>query len=203
MSVKEKYPDITTNRPQRIAVWVICIVMTVGFVAGFFIMVISINNPSANPNQITYEKALEKAQQEQAEQAAVTEGYQVFLDGYQSAPFDGDSVTELVVETMVEGDGAEISASDTISANYTGWLPDGTIFDTTKQTADSVATPVEFPLSGVIDGWSNGLPGKKVGGIYFLTIPSALAYGEQGTADGSIPPNTPLQFIVQIVSKVE
>jgi FKBP-type peptidyl-prolyl cis-trans isomerase len=204
MSVKEKYPDISTNRSQRIAIWIICIVMTVGFVVGFFIMVISLNNPSANPNQISYEKALEKLQKEQEEQAAITAGYQPFMEGVSPESFDADAVTELIVETISEyADGETVTANDTITANYTGWMPDGVIFDTTKQTVDSEPAPVDFPLSSVIEGWTTGLDGKKVGGIYKLTIPAALAYGEQGSPDGSIPPNTPLQFVVQIIGIVK
>ncbi|MDR2524492.1 MAG: FKBP-type peptidyl-prolyl cis-trans isomerase [Candidatus Nomurabacteria bacterium] len=202
MSVKEKYPDITTNRGQRMAIWVICIVMTVGFVAGFFIMVISMNNPSANPNQISYEKALEKQKKEQEAQAALTAGYQVFVEGYDAEPFDAAAVMALNVETLREGDGAEVTASDTITANYTGWTPDGKLFDTTRKTVDGGAVPIDFPLSGVIEGWTTGLTGRKVGGLYRLTIPAAQAYGEQGSGT-SIPPNSPLRFIVEIVKIVE
>ena len=91
-----------------------------------------------------------------------------------------------------------MSSDSTLSANYTGWTPDGKIFDSTK-SEDSAAKPVTFSLKGVIKGWSEGLSGKKVGGVYLLSIPANMAYGERGSTDGSIAPNTPLKFVVEIV----
>ena len=90
-----------------------------------------------------------------------------------------------------------VKDSDNISANYTGWTADGKIFDTTRKTSDATTAPISFSLSGVIAGWTQGLAGQKVGGVYLLTIPSRLAYGD------SVPtgyPAGPLKFIVEITA---
>ncbi|GHU07340.1 hypothetical protein FACS189431_1730 [Alphaproteobacteria bacterium] len=201
MSVKEKYPDTSTSRGQRMAIWIICIVMAGGFIISLFVYVMAIMNPSTDPSQIAYDKALEnyqKQQEEQQKKQAEAAAKNEVFGGYSLTTFDADSVTELIVETLKEGDGATVAATDTISAYYTGWTPTGTIFDSTKaQGTDNEAR--SFPLNQVITGWTQGLTGKKVGGVYQLTIPSAMAYGEQGSGS-IIPPNTPLRFIVEIVS---
>jgi FKBP-type peptidyl-prolyl cis-trans isomerase len=201
--VNEKYPDISTKRSQRIAIWVIAIVMVGGTLVSFLIFAIASMNPSVNSDQILYEKALEKQQKEQQElaaaQQAASENYAV-IGGYDKTLFDAASVTELQVETLNEGDGQAVAATDTISAYYTGWTPTGTIFDSTADI-DGVNEPREFPLNGVIEGWTLGLTDRKVGGIYQLTIPSEMAYGEQGSGS-LIPPNTPLRFVVEIAGVV-
>jgi FKBP-type peptidyl-prolyl cis-trans isomerase FkpA len=200
MSTGEKYPDTSTSRPQRIAIWVIAIVMVGGTLVSFLIYAIASMNPSVNSDQIIYDKAVEKYQQEQADQAAQKAGYQVFLDGHEAAPFDPAGVGELSVVTIREGDGAEALETDTITANYTGWSADGVIFDTTKRSVDADLLPVAFPLNQVITGWTAGLTGKKAGGIYELTIPADMAYGEGSGENSYGQPLGPLKFIVEIVS---
>jgi FKBP-type peptidyl-prolyl cis-trans isomerase FkpA len=126
------------------------------------------------------------------------DNYQVFTKLVKAKKFDAEKVTELKVEELKAGTGAVVAESDIIEANYTGWNAKGIIFDTTKRTADSAATPIEFPLSDVIPGWTKGLAGKKVGGIYKLTIPVDLAYGETPPTKDSAGP---LQFVIEIVAK--
>jgi len=79
--------------------------------------------------------------------------------------------------------------------HYTGVLLDGTKFDSSIDRG----TPFQFPLGGrqVIAGWDQGVVGMKVGGKRRLIIPAALAYGERG--QGSIPPNSPLVFEVELI----
>jgi FKBP-type peptidyl-prolyl cis-trans isomerase len=158
-------------------------------------------NPEVNSDQILYEKALEKYQKEQLEQAQAEQdasAQYVVFDGYPKTEFDADSVTALQVETLKEGEGDTVAATDTISAYYTGWTPSGVIFDSTADIS-GVNEERSFSLAQVITGWTEGLTGKKVGGVYQLTIPADLAYGENGSGS-LIPPNTPLRFVVEIVS---
>lgn len=196
--VEEKYPDVSTTRGQRIAIWVIAIVMLGGTLIGLAIYVIGSMNPSVNNDQILYEKALQKAEQEQLEEMNKTAQYQVFYDGVSAEPFDAGGVSELAVETLREGDGDEVAETDTIAANYSGWDASGTIFDTTKTSPDTETTPRSFGLQQVIAGWTQGLTGEKVGGVYLLTIPAEMAYGS--TDDGSGRPVGPLKFVVEIVN---
>ncbi|MDL2328098.1 FKBP-type peptidyl-prolyl cis-trans isomerase, partial [Ruminococcaceae bacterium OttesenSCG-928-A11] len=97
-----------------------------------------------------------------------------------------------------EGDGEVVSDTDTIKANYTGWDSTGAIFDTTKKSVEEELAPISFGLQNVIEGWTKGLTGKKVGGVYVLTIPGEMAYGNEDTGSGY--PVGPLKFVVEIIN---
>jgi FKBP-type peptidyl-prolyl cis-trans isomerase len=196
-TVNEKHPDISTSRPQRIAIWIIAIVMVGGTLISFLIFAIASMNPSVNSDQILYEKALEKYNKEQEQQNAEAALYQPFLEGYEIAAFDPSSVTKLETKTITAGSGPKVQATDTITAEYTGWSSTGAIFDTTKRSPESASTPIQFPLDGVITGWSEGLTGAQAGGVYELTIPSEMAYGGEA---GESATSGPLKFIVRVVS---
>jgi len=111
------------------------------------------------------------------------------------APAAGD-VTELVIEDIKVGTGAEAVAGSNVTVHYTGWLTDGTEFDSSVG-----GEPFQFPLGAgrVIPGWDQGVAGMKVGGQRRLTIPPALGYGAAG-AGGVIPPNATLVFEVELIS---
>ena len=105
------------------------------------------------------------------------------------------SVATLSSTDTVVGTGAEVKASDTITAHYTGALAkDGTIF----QSSHDSGSPFTSPLSGLIQGWQQGIPGMKVGGTRRLLIPAAQAYGSQSQA--GIPANSDLVFDIELVS---
>ncbi len=118
------------------------------------------------------------------------------LTGYSAEPFDKSSVAGLKVEELKPGDGQAATADSTVKANYFGWTSDGKIFDSSQR--GETATPVEFPLNGVIKGWTNGLTGVKAGAVVKLIIPADQAYGASGSPP-NIGPNEPLEFIVQLV----
>ncbi len=102
----------------------------------------------------------------------------------------------LKVEDLVEGEGNEAKAGQQVRVHYTGWLLDGTKFDSSLDRGD----PFSFPLGGgrVIRGWDEGVQGMKVGGRRKLTIPPQLGYGAAG-AGGVIPPNATLVFEVELL----
>jgi FKBP-type peptidyl-prolyl cis-trans isomerase len=97
-------------------------------------------------------------------------------------------------EIIAEGTGAKPKPTDTVKVHYTGKLVDGTKFDSSVDRGE----PAEFPLNGVIPGWTEGLQLVGTGGKLKLHIPSKLGYGEQG-AGGSIPPNATLVFDVELL----
>ena len=99
--------------------------------------------------------------------------------------------TELIVEPLIEGDGAVVEAGETIAVKYSGWLTDGTQFDSSWDE-DGNSEPVVFGIGTrqVIDGWDEGLVGQKVGSRVLLVIPSDMGYGETGA--GTIPGDSTL-----------
>jgi peptidylprolyl isomerase len=109
-------------------------------------------------------------------------------------PVTTDAPTELVVQPLIQGAGATVSADQTVVVNYTGWLWDGTQFDSSWESGSPMATP----LANLIPGWSQGLAGQTVGSQVLLIIPPDLGYGE--TAQGSIPANSTLVFVVDILA---
>jgi len=106
------------------------------------------------------------------------------------------SVGELKVKDEVVGTGAEAKTGNTISVHYTGWLEDGTKFDSSLDRNE----PIEFVLGKgqVIKGWEQGLIGMKVGGVRKLTIPPDLGYGEKGLKH-FVPPKATLIFEVKLL----
>ncbi len=103
--------------------------------------------------------------------------------------------TELGIADITEGEGAEAQTGDTITVNYCGVGYGGqTVFDSSWTRGE----PATFPLSGLIQGWQEGIPGMKVGGQRLLEIPGSLAYGETGTQ--GIGPDETLAFVIQLES---
>ncbi|MDR2053242.1 MAG: FKBP-type peptidyl-prolyl cis-trans isomerase [Treponema sp.] len=104
----------------------------------------------------------------------------------------------LQYEIITEGTGPKPGAFDTVRVNYEGTLIDGTVFDSSYTRGE----PVEFPLAGVIPGWTEGIQLMRVGSTYNLYIPSELAYGTQSPG-GAIGPNSVLIFKVELLAIVE
>lgn len=105
-------------------------------------------------------------------------------------------VTELKIEDTTVGTGTAAKTGDLVTVDYTGWLTNGTKFD----SSIDAGKPFQFNLGAgeVISGWDQGVAGMKVGGVRKLTIPPALGYGAQG-AGGAIPPNATLVFQVTLI----
>jgi len=106
-----------------------------------------------------------------------------------------DPATPVQRVVLKEGTGPAVKSSDTVVVNY---------FGETYQAKDAFdesysKTPLTAPLSGLVQGWSIGLTGVKVGSRVLLQIPPAYGYGEQGSGD-TIPPNATLWFVIDVVS---
>jgi FKBP-type peptidyl-prolyl cis-trans isomerase FkpA len=99
---------------------------------------------------------------------------------------------------IVVGTGKVAKEGDGVRVHYTGWLTNGKKFDSSVDAH----RPFTFVLGNgeVIKGWDEGVAGMKVGGKRQLHIPPDLGYGENGSPDGTIPPNSPLIFDVQLLS---
>ncbi len=108
---------------------------------------------------------------------------------------DGWKTTEsgLQYKVVKEGSGASPKETDTVKVHYTGTLIDGKKFDSSRDRNE----PAEFPVNGVIPGWTEALKIMKPGAQYNLAIPAKLAYGPQGRP--GIPPNSVLLFDVELL----
>jgi FKBP-type peptidyl-prolyl cis-trans isomerase len=187
---------MATSTAQRTGIWIIAIVLAIGTIAGFIAMILSPQNDAkdAAKQQADYQKMIKQYQEQQKQSRAANAAASQPLDGYSAEPFDATSVTDLKVDTLVQGTGETVKSNSTITANYFGWTADGKIFDSSKK--NGTTTPIDFGLDQVIKGWTEGLTGVKVGSTVKLTIPADKAYG--ATDDGSGNPVGPLQFIVEV-----
>ncbi|MGH7199935.1 MAG: FKBP-type peptidyl-prolyl cis-trans isomerase, partial [Planctomycetaceae bacterium] len=109
---------------------------------------------------------------------------------------EGVKTTEsgLQYRLIEPGEGPSPKLTDVVQVHYHGTLPDGSVFDSSRQRNQ----PAQFPVRGVIDGWQEALQMMKVGGKWELVIPPELAYGETGS-QGAIGPNQVLIFEVELL----
>ena len=103
----------------------------------------------------------------------------------------------LEIEDLQVGEGIEVANGDQVTVHYTGWLIDGTKFDSSLDRGK----PFTFELGArqVIQGWDRGVRGMQVGGIRKLTIPPELAYGDRAVGGGLIPANSTLVFEIKLL----
>lgn len=110
-------------------------------------------------------------------------------------PADATEPDELVVQPLIRGDGPEVTTGQYLTVHYTGWLWDGTVFDSSWESGSPFPTPIG--VGAVIPGWDEGLVGQTVGSQVLLVIPSEMGYGATGA--GEIPPDATLVFVVDIL----
>lgn len=137
-----------------------------------------------------------QAAEAEAAKAAAGEG-EAFLAANAQKPGIVVTASGLQYEVLVQGDGAKPTRSDKVRTHYHGTLIDGTVFDSSYNRGQ----PAEFPVGGVIAGWTEALQLMPVGSKYRLYIPHNLAYGERG-AGGAIKPYSALVFDVELLAIV-
>ncbi len=145
--------------------------------------------------QTAFSSINQQAQEAAASAAAENKATgQIFLD--ENAKKDGVIITEsgLQYEIITEGTGTKPAQSDTVVTHYHGSLTDGTVFDSSVDRGQ----PAEFPVNGVIQGWIEALQLMPIGSKWRLTIPSDLAYGDQGSAP-VIGPGATLIFDIELL----
>jgi len=142
----------------------------------------------------------EQTRKQQALNDVAAQAGQDFLA--ENAKKDGVTVTEsglqYEVMTAVEGDAALPTADDVVRVHYHGMLIDGSVFDSSVERGE----PAQFPLGGVIPGWTEGLQLMKVGEKFKFTIPAELAYGARSPSP-KIPANSALVFEVELLEVVK
>ncbi len=216
MATKKNSLQTGTPAWQRYSIWVILIltiVSTVALYVSSFLQTESNSETQKKQSQVLkkYQDYRKKVEEQAKELSA--KYYDSFKE-YEKAPvaFNAASVKELTKKDLKEGDGEEFTDSTTkFQAYYIGWKPDGTVFDGSFENG-RLKSPVVFRKEGkkwgLIEGWSEGLKGMKVGGIRELSIPADKAYGAQGSVNQedsskTIGPNTPLKFIVMLIPEFQ
>ena len=216
MATKKNSLQTGTPAWQRYSIWVILIltiVSTVALYVSSFLQTESNSETQKKQSQVLkkYQDYRKKVEEQAKELSA--KYYDSFKE-YEKAPvaFNAASVKELTKKDLKEGNGEEFTDSTTkFQAYYIGWKPDGTVFDGSFENG-RLKSPVVFRKEGkkwgLIEGWSEGLKGMKVGGIRELSIPADKAYGAQGSVNQedsskTIGPNTPLKFIVMLIPEFQ
>lgn len=143
-------------------------------------------------DEATITKALQQLSQARA--GAMVSQNQKFLEENKKAEGVVTLPSGLQYKVLKTGTGATPTADDVVSTHYRGQLIDGTVFDSSYERGE----PAEFPVGGVIAGWTEALQKMKVGDKWQLVIPSNLAYGEAG-AGGVIPPHATLVFEIELL----
>ncbi len=179
---------------QRIFILVIVGVFLLSTVAFTGIIVYSIIGDDQSQDIAEIDPAEFAELNEQLDEEDALRGTQ--LEGFEPI---SNEVAELQIIDIQEGDGAEVQPSDAVLAHYTGaFAVNGIIFESSLDAGQ----PVSFPLDGVIEGWQEGVPGMKEGGVRRIIIPAEQAYGpapEGYTAQpGQGSPLGPLVFDIQL-----
>ncbi len=166
--------------------------------------------PQLTEDQITtivsaFKERMQADQQKQQEQQAAQDAALSAKNGKAGADFlaqnkskDGIKVTKSGLQYKIVKKGAGKKSplpSDTVQANYSGSLIDGTVFDSSEKNGG----PVSFPVNKVIPGWTEALQMMHEGDKYQIFVPASLAYGDQAPEGSPIPPNSTLIFDIELV----
>ena len=203
--------ELKTSTGQRVAIIIIAVIMLGSIIAGYAAIVAGggKNSGDSGDSQISEEKILEYQAEYNEKLAAFKEvsksDYDKFIQYKSEVKAYNESSANsegLKTKDLKVGSGRELTSGDTdYLAYYIGWCADETIFDS---SLDNTTNPTSFSKAldaslGMIEGWSSGVVGMKLGGIRELTVPSDLAYKDQMEICGG--KNKPLKFLVMAVAK--
>lgn len=188
------------SKVKRTAILFIAILFLVTSLAFSILVIVQLRedtNTSSTEDTTALEaqRSLDEVVEQQANQSQQEESE--VLQGTKLENFEPrGSVSELEIIDLQEGTGEVVKENATVTAHYTGALVEsGVIF----QSSYDGGSPIPFSLNGVIQGWTEGVPGMKVGGVRRLVIPAAKAYGANSPSP-DIPANADLVFDITVVS---
>jgi len=187
---------------QRIVTFILAVLFiasTIGIVV-YYVMA----DKKQRNDQAAINEALKLQQQTKENQVAVTCKSDPSINYTPTPPMQGkplpnfkagEPIPTLACTDIVVGTGTEVKTGDTVTAHYTGAVAStGVVF----QSSHDSGSPIPFSLNQVINGWSQGVPGMKVGGIRRIYIPASLAYGANPPQGSGIPANADLVFDVEV-----
>ena len=204
--------ELRTSLRQRIIIAVIAVVMVGSILAGYAAVIINGGKGNSNSESQVSEAKIQEYSNDYVEKLAVFKkvsandftkfiGYKSAVKAYNEAAANGGGVH---TKDLLEGTGRVLVEDDTnYLAYYIGWCADETIFDS---SLDSTTEPSAFDKAldaslGMIEGWSAGVIGMKLGGIREITVSGELAYGSSREICGGY--NKPLKFLVMPVENVD
>ena len=198
---------MATSKSQRIGIWVIAVVLTVGTIGSFFVAILANNNNQSDQKMTQSQREkLQKIFEEyqakvKAQSDELSNKYYPTFSQYSGrvGAFNADDVKSVSHEDLLAGDGEEIKDGTKYSAYYIGWNPEGKIFD---QSIEGGKLKMPIQGQGLIEGWTEGVKGMKLGGVRLITINADKAYGDKGSGD-LIPPHTPIKFVVMAIPNPE
>lgn len=202
---------MATSKAQRISIIVIAIVMAVGTVGSFFIMILANQNQAADQANLQkqqqeqlekYEKEMAEMQKEQDKEAKkLSAKYYDDFKQYESLPepFDASKVKKLETKDLKKGSGAEVNEDTRYRSYYLGWNSEGKVFDGSIQ-GDLLKYPLESEMS-LIEGWTKGVEGMKIGGVREISVPGDMAEGLAPSAD--IKKGAPLKFVIMAIEPAD
>jgi len=204
-------PELKTSLRQRIGIIIVAVILIGSTIALYMGIVLGYNSGSASTaqnaeKQELFDKLFEEYQDKVSVQAAEFSAihFDTFLPHKARVKaFNAAAITSVTHTDLKVGTGAEVTEEFyDYSAYYIGWLSDETIFDSSFNDPAN-PTALLSPLAGgqMIEGWNIGIIGMKLGGIREISIPAELAYGDQER--GSIPPNSPLKFVIMLIPAIE
>lgn len=181
---------------ERVIALVLAFVFFLTSVAAGVAVILQIRQDNKQKSALNSSETTQPESTAQEQSTPTTQPEEGTLEGTKLANFTPvEKVDQLKIEDIVVGTGEVVPAGATITAHYTGALAkDGTIF----QSSLDMGQPVSFGLDQVIKGWTEGVPGMKVGGTRRLTIPAELAYGS-ASPSANIPANSDLVFDIELV----
>lgn len=185
---------MATNNGQRVAAFFLALLFLLSTVGATAYVIWQINREDS---PIVSETTQDQPQNDQTEQTCgQSQSAAVAPRNIPTTTTTAGTLADLNKVDVKVGEGEEVQAGDCVAALYYGTLAStGAKFDGNYESGQTI----EFSLNGVIAGWTEGIPGMKVGGIRRLEIPAAKGYGEQGSGD-TIPPNSDLVFEVEIIA---
>jgi FKBP-type peptidyl-prolyl cis-trans isomerase len=203
--------ELKTSLKMRIAIIAVAILMLGSTVALYMGIVLGANNNNTSSQQQQekearfYELFQEYQAKVDAQAAELSAKYFTTFKPYLSRVrgFNNADVTDIKTVDLKVGTGATITEDFTdYMAYYIGWLSDETIFDSSfNSTTEPTALKSPLASENMIEGWVQGVRGMKIGGIREIAIPAELAYGSE--ANGNIPANSSLKFVVMLIEPVE
>lgn len=187
---------MATPKSQRIGIWIIVIVMSIGTIGTYFALALGNNNDAKQQEEFNKQLADYQAQQAKCPTGSVQDQKVSPAPTPPSSP-TYDDIPELKTEDLTVGTGAEVKSGDCVVIFYHGTLAsNGKAFEGGDNYAEGV--PYRSATTSFVPGFSQGLVGMKVGGERRVLIPSDLAYKDQ--AQGDIPANSDLVFVIKLVS---